>query len=105
MWLERFANEMSVNLLDCFLACLSFLFICLFSCVFVFFSFALVNHFMAPFRSYVNWQHYRSRSFAVFTSTLFFGAVGLYRSDMLCLLSMVLSMRFMLRWFCPSTFS
>ena len=36
----------------------------------------------------------RSRSFAVFTSTLFFGAVGLYRSDMLCLLSMVLSMRF-----------
>ena len=35
---------------------------------------------------------YRSRSFAVFTSTLFFGAVGLYRSDMLCLLSMVLSM-------------
>ena len=47
-WLERFANEISVNLLDCLLTCLSFLFICFRVCLFVF-SFALVNHFMAPF--------------------------------------------------------
>ena len=34
------------------------------------------------------------KTIAVFTSTLFFGAIGLNRSDMLCLLSMVVSMRF-----------
>ena len=40
---------------------------------------------------------HRWRSSAYFTSSLlYFGTVGLYRSDMLCVFS---------AWFCPSTFS
>ena len=43
------------------------------------------------YRSYVKWQHFRLRPFAslCLSCPVFFGAVGLFRSDMLLILNMV----------------